>query len=57
VIVDLARERGLDASWMPPLDGAEHRAVELNWRGGSVRRLRRIVEAILRERDRNATRN
>lgn len=57
MIVDLARERGLDASWMPPLDGAEHRAVELNWRGGSVRRLRRIVEAILRERDRNATRN
>src|SRR5882757_4279293 len=57
VIADLARERGLDDIWMPPLDGAEHAAVARNWRGGSVRRLRRIVEAILRERDLRATRN
>lgn len=57
VIADLANERGLDASWVPPLDGAEHTAVARNWRGGSVRRLRRIVEAILRERDLHATRN
>ena len=45
VIADLARERGLDQSWMPPLDGVEYAAVTMNWRGGSVRRLRRIVEA------------
>jgi hypothetical protein len=57
VIADLARERGLDESWVPPLDGAEHAAVARHWRGGSVRRLRRIVEAILRERDLRATRN
>ena len=57
VIADLARERGLDAHWVPPLDGAEHTAVARNWCGGSVRRLRRIVEAILRERDLLATRN
>ena len=57
VIADLARERGLDESWVPPLDGTEHAAVARNWRGGSVRRLRRIVEAILRERDLRATRN
>jgi hypothetical protein len=57
VIADLARERGLDEIWMPPLDGAEHAAVARNWRGGSVRRLRRVVEAILRERDLRATRN
>jgi ATP-dependent Lon protease len=57
VIADLARERGLDGSWIPPLDGAEHAAVARNWRGGSVRRLRRVVEAILRERDLRATRN
>lgn len=57
VIADLAKERGLDASWVPPLDGAEHAAVARYWRGGSVRRLRRVVEAILRERDLNATRN
>src|ERR1700726_1787475 len=57
VIADLAKERGLDQSWMPPLDGVEYAAVTINWRGGSVRRLRRIVEAILRERDRRAPRN
>jgi len=57
VIADLARERGLDQSWMPPLDCVEYAAVTMNWRGGSVRRLRRIVEAILRERDVRATRN
>jgi ATP-dependent Lon protease len=57
VVADLARERGLDQSWVPPLDGLEHRAVAQHWRGGSVRRLRRIVEAILRERDINAPRN
>jgi ATP-dependent Lon protease len=57
VIADLARDRSLDASWIPPLDGAEHAAVVRHWRGGSVRRLRRIVEAILRERDLRSTRN
>jgi len=57
VIADLAKERGLDTSWVPPLNGAEYAAVARNWRGGSVRRLRRIVEAILRDRDANATRN
>jgi ATP-dependent Lon protease len=57
VIADLARERGLDQSWMPPLDGAEYAAVAMHWRGGSVRRLRRVAEAVLRERDVRATRN
>ncbi|WP_245332417.1 hypothetical protein [Bradyrhizobium erythrophlei] len=57
VIADLAKERGLDQIWVPPLDGVEYAAVTMNWRGGSVRRLRRIVEAILRERDRRAPRN
>ncbi len=57
VIADLARERGLDRRWVPPLDGTEHTAVARHWRGGSVRRLRRIVEAILRERDLRAARN
>lgn len=57
IIADLARDRGLDASWIPPLDGDEHAAVASNWLGGSVRNLRRIVEAILRERDLHATRN
>jgi ATP-dependent Lon protease len=57
VIADLAKERGLEQRWMPPLDGVEYAAVTTNWRGGSVRRLRRIVEAALRERDIRAARN
>ena len=57
VIAELAKERGLDTSWVPPLDGVEHTAVARSWRGGSVRRLRRVVEVILRERDLRTTRN
>lgn len=37
VLADLARERGVDAAWVPPL--------------------RRMVDAILHERDLRATRN
>lgn len=57
VIVDLAKERGLDQSWVSPLDGVEREAAAKHWPGGSVRRLRRVVEAILRERDVRSTRN
>ena len=57
VTADLARERRLDHRWVLPLDGTEHAAVAHHWRGGSVRRLRRIVDAILRNRDLHATRN
>jgi len=57
VIADLAGERGLDHRWVAPLDGIERNAVATHWRGGSVRRLRRLVEAILRERDIRAPRN
>jgi ATP-dependent Lon protease len=57
IIADLARERGLDANWIAPLDGDEHAAIASAWNGGSVRNLRRLVEVILRDRDANATRN
>jgi ATP-dependent Lon protease len=57
VITDLARERGLDQRWVRPLDGVERTVVAQHWNGGSVRRLRRVVEAILRERDNSAVRN
>jgi ATP-dependent Lon protease len=57
VIADLARERGLDERGVAPLDGIERAAAAQHWSGGSVRRLRRIVEAILNERDIRALRN
>ena len=57
ILADLARERGLDRRWVMPLDNSEHAAVARHWRGGSVRRLRRIVEAVLHHREGRATRN
>ena len=37
-------------------NGAEHTVVARDWQGGSVRRRRRILDAILRERDVSAER-
>ncbi|UWU90676.1 AAA family ATPase [Bradyrhizobium sp. CB1015] len=57
IIADLAKERGLATNWLLPLDRTERTVAARSWRGGSVRRLRRIIEAILRDRDAKATRN
>jgi ATP-dependent Lon protease len=38
-------------------NGARHAAVARRWQGGSERRRRRIVDAILHERDVRVTRN
>jgi ATP-dependent Lon protease len=39
------------------LNGYERDAVARHWRGGSVRRLRRLVEIVLRARDKAAVRS
>ena len=57
VIADLAAERGLDSRWVEPLIGEERDAVAAHWRGGSVRQLRRVVEAVLGAREKSAIRN
>jgi ATP-dependent Lon protease len=57
IIADLARERGLDNRWVEPLTGTECDTVAAHWRGGSVRRLRRVVEALLGVREKMASRN
>lgn len=57
VIADLAAERGLDRRWIEPLAGQERDLVAAHWRGGSVRQLRRVAEAVLRARERAAVRN
>jgi hypothetical protein len=57
VIADLAAERGLDGRWIEPLGGEEREAIAAYWRGGSVRQLRRIVEVVLRAREKAAVRN
>ena len=57
VIADLAAERRLDSRWIAPLGGEERDAVAAHWRGGSVRQLRRIVEIVLRAREKAAVQN
>jgi hypothetical protein len=51
IVADIARERGGDARWWPDLDGLELDVAEELWRGGSVRRLRTIVEKLLATRE------
>ncbi|MBE7199644.1 MAG: AAA family ATPase [Parafilimonas terrae] len=50
-LAEIALERGLHPRFLPPPDGVELRALRRRWRGGSVRRLRRAVEAVLRARE------
>jgi hypothetical protein len=57
VVADLANEQGLAPRWVEPLTGFERDAVAGHWRGGSVRRLRRVVEIVLRAREKTAVRN
>jgi ATP-dependent Lon protease len=57
VIADLVNESGLNSRWIELLTGYERDAVATHWRGGSVRRLRRVVEIVLRARDKAAVRN
>jgi ATP-dependent Lon protease len=57
VIADFAMQRGLDARWITPLDDVERAMVESHWPGGSVRRLHRVVHALLQNREVRATRN
>lgn len=45
-------ERGLDERWALPLDGMELGALAGAWRGGSIRKLARLVEGVLAVRDR-----
>lgn len=39
--------RGLDERWGTPLDAEEFAALGKFWRGGSIRRLRRLIEGVL----------
>jgi hypothetical protein len=52
-----AGDRQLDDRWIAPVGPDERVVIAEAWRGGSVRRLRRILEAILRTRDQSARRH
>lgn len=49
---DIARARGWDQRFVPPFDETELAVMSRAWRGGSVRRLRRIAETVVRGRER-----
>lgn len=53
IVADVARERGGDVRWWPPLDEDEIDIAGRLWLGGSVRRLRTVVERILAYREAN----
>jgi ATP-dependent Lon protease len=56
IINELVRERGLDARWIDPLTIVERETLAAHWRGGSVTRLARLVEVVVRDRERKTQR-
>ena len=52
LVADIARDTGIDARFLPPLDQVERDVLRRRWRGGSARRLKRLVEGVLRARER-----
>lgn len=57
LLSDIAQEHGLDARWIAPLAGWERELAAQRWQGGSVRRLRRILEVLLRARQKEEPRH
>lgn len=51
IMWDLMQSRGLDARWLTPLAPDEIDVIKLNWPGGSLRQLARIVETIVDGRE------
>lgn len=52
LVRDHARDLGLDQRWIEPLDQDEAATLRRLWRGGSVRRLRALLNVLLRGRER-----
>ena len=57
VMAELRAERGLDEHWLPDLAPDEAELVSQHYRGGSVRGLRRLCEAVLAGREALTVRN
>lgn len=47
IVRDIAKRRGIDPNWIPPLAQDEVEVVRDAWGGGSMRRLRRAVETLI----------
>ncbi|MBM1170632.1 AAA family ATPase [Microvirga arabica] len=50
IITDIMAEHGLDQRWVVPLDEIEMEAIAGLWPGGSLRKLRRMIEVALSAR-------
>jgi len=57
VLAGIAANRGLDPAFEAPLDGEAVALLRRSWRGGSVRRLTRLVEAFVTARETLAVRH
>ncbi|MEM9204899.1 MAG: AAA family ATPase [Pseudomonadota bacterium] len=57
LIAEFANENNLDPRFVEPLTSNEMEVLAENWRGGSMRRLKRLVEVIIQSRDHIASRH
>lgn len=56
IVARIAEDRGLTPAFVAPLDGEAITLLRRSWRGGSVRRLMRLVEAFVTAREALAVR-
>lgn len=56
ILDDVRADRGLDEIWCPPLEEWETDALAAHWPGGSLRVLRRLIEAVVDARSHSARR-
>jgi ATP-dependent Lon protease len=56
IVARIAEDRGLTSAFVAPLDGEAITLLRRSWRGGSVRRLMRLVEAFVTAREALAVR-
>ena len=52
VVRGISERRGMSHEWIAPFDTMEINMIQNLWKGGSIRRLTRIIEAMLDSRDR-----
>jgi hypothetical protein len=57
LLAELATSRSLDPRFIAPLTEEDQAFLARNWRGGSVRRLSRLIEAIINAREREMPRH
>lgn len=56
ILAQIAADRGLDPAFLPALDGDAVSLIRRGWRGGSIRRLTRLIEALVTARETLVTR-